>query len=181
MHGNYRRKSLLNFTSEQEKIIEEALKLKEKVFNQSFNYNIDIEDIKQKIRIHVWRKLYLYDSKKSFRNWFVSLMRNQWINEVRNKISYNKKTERANYEYLIDNSTNNEYFFKDKVGIIGEKFFNSLNSIDKIIFSLRYEKGLSSAKIAGKIKMTTRNINIRIKKFIKPNLNRVENEEEFWF
>ncbi|SHJ76592.1 RNA polymerase sigma-70 factor, ECF subfamily [Clostridium cavendishii DSM 21758] len=96
------------------------------------------EDISQETFITVYNKLYQYNNEYKFSNWILQIAKNKALDYIRKF----RRVYEANIEECVDLKSNEKspeesYEYKETKGYI-RKFIDSLDTIDKQIFILRY-------------------------------------------
>lgn len=168
-------------TQDQQSYIEKELNKKELYYTKVKQvFNLDWDEIKQKIRIHFFDKINQYNKEKPFEPWAKVVILCQVKNQIRNQINQNKKRESSNWHYFIENSIEDNFFFKEKVAEINKKFIESLCPKDHYLFELRFEKNMKLEDISKIIGCTRRNVHLKIQR-IKNKLPKIIEKEEFWF
>jgi RNA polymerase sigma factor (sigma-70 family) len=99
---------MLNYN--QSSYTERALSLLEKDIHylsvSNWGYGMPPEDVRQELRIQLWRKIHLYNPhKKALRTWAQQVMRNRLIDMSRKKKELLDSTER---DFITDPERENE-------------------------------------------------------------------------
>ncbi|MDF2881949.1 MAG: hypothetical protein K0R54_2506 [Clostridiaceae bacterium] len=98
------------------------------------------EDITQEVFITIYNKMYLYNNKYKFSNWMFQIAKNKCIDYIRKY----RRTYESNIEDHInlsskETSPEEAIEYRETKNTV-EKFINSLETTDKVIFIMKYTK-----------------------------------------
>lgn len=123
------------------------------------NMDSEIDECFNDVLITIWFKIESFDlNKGKFRNWIISLSKYKALDYLRKR----KRDEELNEEHISDEASIEEEMLSNEEKDFLKKSINSLESIDRDIFTLRFIEDLSIEEISEKLNIDKGTLYTRI-------------------
>lgn len=123
------------------------------------NMDSEIDECFNDVLITIWFKIESFDlNKGKFRNWIISLSKYKALDYLRKR----KRDEELNEEHISDEASIEEEMLSNEEKDFIKKSINSLESIDRDIFTLRFIEDLSIEEISEKLNIDKGTLYTRI-------------------
>ncbi len=123
------------------------------------NMDSEIDECFNDVLITIWFKIDNFDlNKGKFRNWIISLSKYKALDYLRKR----KKDEELNEEYISEEASIEEEMLSNEEKDLLKKSINSLENIDREIFTLRFIEDFSIEEISRKLNIDKGTLYTRI-------------------